>query len=53
MEGLKYAAEKYECIDLSRVAIHGWSYGEIFCTKLLCDVAPSLIRTRSNLEGPE
>lgn len=27
MEGLQYVAEKYGFIDLSRVAIHGWSYG--------------------------
>lgn len=27
MEGLQYVAEKYKFIDLSRVAIHGWSYG--------------------------
>lgn len=27
VEGLHYAADKYKFIDLSRVAIHGWSYG--------------------------
>ncbi|POI35613.1 hypothetical protein CIB84_000635, partial [Bambusicola thoracicus] len=27
VEGLYYVAEKYGFIDLSRVAIHGWSYG--------------------------
>uniref|UniRef100_A0A4W6D8V7 dipeptidyl-peptidase IV n=2 Tax=Lates calcarifer TaxID=8187 RepID=A0A4W6D8V7_LATCA len=27
VEGLHYVAEKYKCVDLSRVAIHGWSYG--------------------------
>lgn len=27
VEGLQYVAEKYGFIDLSRVAIHGWSYG--------------------------
>lgn len=27
VEGLQYVAEKYKFIDLSRVAIHGWSYG--------------------------
>lgn len=27
VEGLHYVAEKYGFIDLSRVAIHGWSYG--------------------------
>eukprot|EP00063_Salmo_salar_P029936 XP_014004771.1 PREDICTED: dipeptidyl peptidase 9-like isoform X3 [Salmo salar] len=27
VEGLQYVAEKYTFVDLSRVAIHGWSYG--------------------------
>lgn len=27
VEGLQYVAEKYGFIDMSRVAIHGWSYG--------------------------
>lgn len=27
VEGLQYVAEKYSFVDLSRVAIHGWSYG--------------------------
>ncbi|XP_045156026.1 dipeptidyl peptidase 9 isoform X3 [Echinops telfairi] len=27
VEGLKFVAEKYGFVDLSRVAIHGWSYG--------------------------
>ncbi|KAL2090318.1 hypothetical protein ACEWY4_015006 [Coilia grayii] len=27
VEGLEYVAEKYKFIDMSRVAIHGWSYG--------------------------
>ncbi|XP_006278722.3 dipeptidyl peptidase 9 isoform X1 [Alligator mississippiensis] len=27
VEGLHYVAEKYGFIDLTRVAIHGWSYG--------------------------
>ncbi|KAM9849126.1 dipeptidyl peptidase 9-like [Aulostomus maculatus] len=27
VEGLHYVADKYKFIDLSRVAIHGWSYG--------------------------
>lgn len=27
VEGLQFVAEKYKFIDLSRVAIHGWSYG--------------------------
>ncbi|KAM9795723.1 dipeptidyl peptidase 9-like isoform 1-T1 [Syngnathus typhle] len=27
VEGLHYIAEKYKCVDLKRVAIHGWSYG--------------------------
>ncbi|KAK1152553.1 dipeptidyl peptidase 9 isoform X1 [Acipenser oxyrinchus oxyrinchus] len=27
VEGLQYVAEKYKFVDLSRVAIHGWSYG--------------------------
>ncbi|XP_029356667.1 dipeptidyl peptidase 9-like isoform X2 [Echeneis naucrates] len=27
VEGLNYVAEKYKFLDLSRVAIHGWSYG--------------------------
>lgn len=27
VEGLHYIAEKYKFVDLSRVAIHGWSYG--------------------------
>lgn len=27
VEGLQYVAEKYKFIDMSRVAIHGWSYG--------------------------
>lgn len=27
MEGLQYVAEKFNFVDLSRVAIHGWSYG--------------------------
>lgn len=27
VEGLHHAAEKYGFVDLSRVAIHGWSYG--------------------------
>ena len=27
VEGLHYVAEKYNFVDLSRVAIHGWSYG--------------------------
>ena len=27
VEGLHFVAEKYGFIDLSRVAIHGWSYG--------------------------
>lgn len=27
LEGLEYIAKKSGCIDLSRVAIHGWSYG--------------------------
>lgn len=27
VEGLQYVAEKYKFIDLTRVAIHGWSYG--------------------------
>ncbi|KAK1896950.1 Dipeptidyl peptidase 9 [Dissostichus eleginoides] len=27
VEGLHYVAEKYAFVDLSRVAIHGWSYG--------------------------
>uniref|UniRef100_A0A8B9KFL2 dipeptidyl-peptidase IV n=1 Tax=Astyanax mexicanus TaxID=7994 RepID=A0A8B9KFL2_ASTMX len=27
VEGLQYVADKYKFIDLSRVAIHGWSYG--------------------------
>lgn len=27
VEGLHYVANKYKFVDLSRVAIHGWSYG--------------------------
>jgi len=27
VEALNYVAEKYKFVDLSRVAIHGWSYG--------------------------
>ncbi|MEQ2191542.1 hypothetical protein XENOCAPTIV_030187 [Xenoophorus captivus] len=27
VEGLHYIADKYKFVDLSRVAIHGWSYG--------------------------
>ncbi|XP_038595974.1 dipeptidyl peptidase 9 isoform X2 [Tachyglossus aculeatus] len=27
VEGLRFVAEKYGFVDLSRVAIHGWSYG--------------------------
>ncbi|XP_028672429.1 dipeptidyl peptidase 9 [Erpetoichthys calabaricus] len=27
VEGLQYVAEKYKFVDMSRVAIHGWSYG--------------------------
>lgn len=27
VEGLHYIANKYKFVDLSRVAIHGWSYG--------------------------
>uniref|UniRef100_G3PSD5 dipeptidyl-peptidase IV n=1 Tax=Gasterosteus aculeatus aculeatus TaxID=481459 RepID=G3PSD5_GASAC len=27
VEGLQYVAEKFKFVDLSRVAIHGWSYG--------------------------
>lgn len=27
VEGLQFVAQKYGFIDLSRVAIHGWSYG--------------------------
>ena len=27
VEALHYVADKYKCVDLSRVAIHGWSYG--------------------------
>uniref|UniRef100_A0A672L9A8 dipeptidyl-peptidase IV n=1 Tax=Sinocyclocheilus grahami TaxID=75366 RepID=A0A672L9A8_SINGR len=27
VEGLQYVAENYKFIDMSRVAIHGWSYG--------------------------
>lgn len=27
VEGLQYVAEKFNFVDLSRVAIHGWSYG--------------------------
>ncbi|MBN3303001.1 DPP9 peptidase, partial [Amia calva] len=27
VEGLQFVAEKYNFVDLSRVAIHGWSYG--------------------------
>lgn len=32
MEGLEYIAKTTNCIDMSRVAIHGWSYG--MCTVL-------------------
>jgi len=28
VEGLMYLASKVNFIDLSRVAIHGWSYGK-------------------------
>ncbi|KAG7260821.1 hypothetical protein CRUP_002444, partial [Coryphaenoides rupestris] len=27
VEGLQYVAERFNFVDLSRVAIHGWSYG--------------------------
>lgn len=27
VEALHYVADKYKFVDLSRVAIHGWSYG--------------------------
>lgn len=27
VEGLHYVADKYQFVDLTRVAIHGWSYG--------------------------
>lgn len=27
VEGLQYVAEKFNFVDLSRIAIHGWSYG--------------------------
>lgn len=27
VEGLQYVAENFNFVDLSRVAIHGWSYG--------------------------
>lgn len=27
VEGLQYVAQKFNFVDLSRVAIHGWSYG--------------------------
>lgn len=27
VEGLRYLAENFDYVDLSRVAIHGWSYG--------------------------
>ena len=39
VEGLHKVAEKFDFIDLNRIAIHGWSYGENFHTmnlKLRC-----------------
>ena len=27
VEGLEYVAKATEIVDLSRIAIHGWSYG--------------------------
>ena len=28
MTGLLHIAQQEQCIDLSRVAVHGWSYGK-------------------------
>ena len=28
MTGLLHVAQQEQCIDLSRVAVHGWSYGK-------------------------
>ncbi len=29
VEGLQYIAMTSECIDMERIAIHGWSYGKL------------------------
>lgn len=32
IEVLRWLADMMQCIDLNRVAIHGWSYGKFFKT---------------------
>ena len=36
VEGLQYLASKVDFIDLNRVAIHGWSYGNYQGPELQC-----------------
>jgi len=49
VEGLYYVAEKYGFIDLSRVAIHGWSYGGflslmgLICKPNVFKVSPDVV----------
>ena len=45
VEGLTWLASQYSFIDMSRVAIHGWSYGR-FCMILLarlCQFHPRVV----------
>ncbi|CAF1034125.1 unnamed protein product [Didymodactylos carnosus] len=41
--GLRYCAQKYDCIDLDRVAILGWSYGGYLALMALAQM-PNLIK---------
>ena len=48
VEGLQYVAEKFNFVDLSRVAIHGWSYGGFLSLMGLIQ-RPNVFKVRRHL----
>lgn len=49
MEGPQYVTDKHKFVDLSRVAIHGWSYGGFLSLMGLVH-RPNVFKVRGKFE---